>query len=300
MKTKFILFFLFTPFLTFAQSTEYIGYEILINSAKSSNGKTKDVGMKINVIQGSITGKIIYSEHHNITIPSTGLAKIKIGNGEKISGSYKMINWQNGPYFIRTETDLKGQRNYTKIATSQLLIAHRAIHAKTADELIHPITETDPIYTNSNASRITEKDIKNLENLTGVNTGDQKLKIDGDKLTISNGNTITLPGGLVPIFTSDEIHALNPQDGFAVFNSTEKLYQVYESGQWNAFASNCWPQPTIANAGEDQIFTSNATSTSLKANSPSKHHGKASWELLQVKAEIFQTPKTQTRHLVEN
>jgi uncharacterized protein (TIGR02145 family) len=113
-----------------------------------------------------------------------------------------------------------------------------------------------------------------------VNT--QTLSITGNDLSISSGNTITLPdeGGSVPVYTTTEILALSPVQGDAIFNSTEKLYQIYEGGKWQSFSSNCWPQPTLADAGIDQIFNDGTTSTTLTGNLPNEGHGTGLWTIV--------------------
>jgi hypothetical protein len=78
-------------------------------------------------------------------------------------------------YFLKTETDPAGGNNFTITGTSQLLSVPYALHAKTAETISGEITETDPVFRNSEAVNITEADITNLDNLAGVNTGDQDL-----------------------------------------------------------------------------------------------------------------------------
>lgn len=73
-----------------------------------------------------------------------------------------------------------------------------ALHAKTADNIVGGITETDPTFTASEAANITATDITNLSNLSGTNTGDQTLALTvsqtGDTLTINGGNSVIVPG----------------------------------------------------------------------------------------------------------
>jgi len=84
----------------------------------------------------------------------------------------------------------------------------------------------------------------------------------------------------IPIYTSAEIAALTPETGQAVFNSSEKLYQVYESGAWRSFISNCWPLPTTAYASSDQTFTDGTVSATLAANTPEANHGTGLWTVV--------------------
>jgi len=58
---------------------------------------------------------------------------LEIGTGTVQGGDFTTIDWANGSYFIKTETDLTGGVNYTITGTSQLLSVPYALHAKTAE-----------------------------------------------------------------------------------------------------------------------------------------------------------------------
>jgi len=60
------------------------------------------------------------------------------------------------------------------------------LHAKTAESVSGGITETDPIFTGSQANNIMAGDITNLGNLSGVNTGDQDLSTLATKTALGD------------------------------------------------------------------------------------------------------------------
>jgi hypothetical protein len=66
------------------------------------------------------------------TTNTNGLASIEIGVGTVVSGNFSTIDWSNGPYFIKTETDPIGGVSYTITGTSQLLSVPYALYAKSA------------------------------------------------------------------------------------------------------------------------------------------------------------------------
>jgi hypothetical protein len=70
------------------------------------------VGIKISLLQGSATGSAVYVETHRKTTNANGLVSLEIGTGTVLSGSFVSINWANGPYLIKTETDPTGGTNY--------------------------------------------------------------------------------------------------------------------------------------------------------------------------------------------
>ena len=58
--------------------------------------------------------------------------QIEIGTGIT-SDDFSAINWSNGSYYIKTETDPAGGNNFTITGTSQLLSVPYALHSKTAE-----------------------------------------------------------------------------------------------------------------------------------------------------------------------
>jgi len=81
------------------------------------------------------------------------LVSIEIGTGAT-SDDFSAIDWANGPYFIKTETDPTGGTTYTITGTNQLLSVPYAMHAKTADTVTGGITESDPVKVKSATSII--------------------------------------------------------------------------------------------------------------------------------------------------
>ena len=161
----------------FAQSPEKMSYQAVIRDATNNLVTSHAIGMRVSILQSSVTGTEVYKEIYNPN-PQTnanGLVTIEIGSGIPLTGVFANINWKSGPYFIKTETDPSGGTNYTITGTSQLLSVPYALHSKTAESLSGGISETDPLFTNSQAANITASDITNLSNLSGVNSGDQDL-----------------------------------------------------------------------------------------------------------------------------
>lgn len=121
----------------FAQSPQKMSYQAVIRNSSNALVTSTAIGMRISILQGSGTGSEIFKEIYNPN-PQTnanGLVTIDIGSGIPLTGSFASINWSNGLYFIKTETDPTGGTNYTIIGTSQLLSVPYALHSKTADSL---------------------------------------------------------------------------------------------------------------------------------------------------------------------
>ena len=76
---------------------------------------SQQVGMRISILNGSATGSSVYSETISPTTNSFGLVSIEIGAANP--SSFSAIDWSAGTYFIKTETDPNGGKNYTITAT---------------------------------------------------------------------------------------------------------------------------------------------------------------------------------------
>ncbi|MFA7401875.1 MAG: FISUMP domain-containing protein [Bacteroidales bacterium] len=131
-------------FPAFGQSPEKMSYQAVIRNSSNQLVTNQAVGMKISILQGSASGTEVYVETQTSTTNANGLVSIEIGGGTVVNGAFATIDWANGLYFIKTETDPTGGTNYTITGTSQLLSVPYALHAKTAETITGGITETDP------------------------------------------------------------------------------------------------------------------------------------------------------------
>ncbi len=134
-KTTALLAVLLTGAVLFAQSPESFSYQAVIRDANGDLVTAQTVGMQISILQGSATGTEVYVETHTPATNDNGLATVEIGNGTVVSGDFASIDWNNGPYFIKVETDPDGGTDYTISGTSQLLSVPYAMHAKEIDNI---------------------------------------------------------------------------------------------------------------------------------------------------------------------
>jgi uncharacterized protein (TIGR02145 family) len=100
------------------------------------------VGIKISILQGTATGSAVYAETHSPLTNANGLTTLEIGGGIVLSGNFATINWANGPFFVKTETDLNGGSNYTITNTSQLLSVPYALYANTTSSSVSSSGDT--------------------------------------------------------------------------------------------------------------------------------------------------------------
>ena len=124
-----------------AQAPNKFSYQAVIRNNSDQLVANKDVGMRIGIVQGTIYGASIYVETHSPTTNANGLISIEIGSGTVTHGDFSTIDWNSGPYFVKTETDPDGGTNYSITGINQLLSVPYALHAKTADEVSPIATE---------------------------------------------------------------------------------------------------------------------------------------------------------------
>ncbi len=134
-----------------AQAPQKMSYQAVIRNSTNVLITSTPVGMKISVLQGSSTGTVVYSETQLPSTNANGLVSLEIGIGIPVIGTFASINWSNGPYFIKTETDPTGGTSYSISGTSQLLSVPYALHAKYAESIIqNPTTGYSHIDTIGN------------------------------------------------------------------------------------------------------------------------------------------------------
>ncbi len=131
---KLITLFVFIELTTsaFSQTPQKISYQAVVRNNTGVLMANQAVGMKISILQGSETGTAVYVETQTKTTNANGLVTVEIGTGTIISGTFSGIDWSNGTYFIKTETDPTGGTSYTITGTSQILSVPYALYSKVA------------------------------------------------------------------------------------------------------------------------------------------------------------------------
>jgi len=179
--------------MIWAQSPQKMSYQAVVRDLSNNLIKEQAVGMKISILQGSVSGTVVYTETQAPTTNADGLVSIEIGGG----AGFSTINWANGTYFIKTETDPTGGTNYSITGTSQLLSVPYALHAKTAETITGTVTETDPVFT---AWGKDYADLSNKPTLFSGSYSDLTNKptipaaADGSETKVRAGTNVTVTG----------------------------------------------------------------------------------------------------------
>ena len=167
---------------------EGINYQAV---ARNSQGNviSSPITVRISILSGSPTGTLQYQETHNTTPNSLGLFNLSIGQGFFLGGavnSFSAINWGSTAHYAKTEINTGS--GYADMGTTQLWAVPYALYAKNAGS-----GGGGGSYTAGSGIGITNNVISAVDN--SVTNELQNLSISGSSLSISNGNTVTLPSG---------------------------------------------------------------------------------------------------------
>lgn len=154
----FLIVSLFVPQQIKAQSPpQKMSYQAVIRDGSNALITSTTVGMQISILQTTSTGTVVYKETQTPTSNVNGLVSLEVGTGTVVSGTFSTIDWANGPFYIKTETDPLGGTTYSITGTSQLLSVPYAFYAKTAE------------------NGVTTAQAAILAATSGTNTGDQDI-----------------------------------------------------------------------------------------------------------------------------
>ncbi|MBP7810203.1 MAG: hypothetical protein KA163_12995 [Bacteroidia bacterium] len=220
MKKLIILFCLLAVSAIKAQAPQYLNYQGI---ARDAGGTiiTTAIGVKFEILQGSASGTVVYDETNTITPSSAGIFTTAIGSGAAGIGTFSLITWANGPYYIRVNIDPTGGTSYSTVGTSQLLSVPYALYAETAGN-----TQT----VNISGSAVTGTYPNYTITAPGVPTASTGISISGGTITnTAPDQTVTLTSagissvsGTYPSYTIDvPPPALNYNTGTNVLTLTQ-------------------------------------------------------------------------------
>jgi hypothetical protein len=132
MKTRKIITIVAVIFVfaaTFAQAPQKMSYQSVVRNAANQLGTNQSIGVKISIVEGSLTGATVYAETHTTT-NANGLFALEAGGGTPTTGTFSAINWGNGSHYIKSEIDVTGGTNYALSGTMELLSVPYALYSE--------------------------------------------------------------------------------------------------------------------------------------------------------------------------
>ena len=201
-----LLVFLIVSYVAFGQTPEKMSYQAIVRDASNTLLVDKLVGIKVSILQNSETGSEVYVETHSVVTNMNGLVALEIGTGVT-SYDFSSIDWTNGPYFVKVETDPNGADNYSISGVSQLMSVPFALYAKASGNGITS-DQADAIVVNTAKTGITSDQadaiVANTAK-TGItsdqsdaivaNTAKTGITSDQSDAIVANTAKISLPSG---------------------------------------------------------------------------------------------------------
>ena len=238
----------------FAQAPQKMSYQAVIRNSSNDLVASTSIGMKISIVQGSDLGTVVFSETQSITTNNNGLATLEIGNGSVLEGTFGDIDWSQGPYFIKTETDPTGGTNYSITGTSELMSVPYALFAlnSTPGPQGEPGIQGEPGLTGATGSVANVGTISEASTANGATVTAGELKLAPADAT--NGGIVTsgsqtfagekiFSGGLkvenkpfLPTkLNQSQINSLSAlEEGMVVYNTDTRKLQLYSVGASDA------------------------------------------------------------------
>ena len=131
MKKSILFLVLLQSLLIFAQAPQKMTYQSVVRNSANVLLANQAVGVRISILEGSLSGTAVYSETHTVTTNANGLFTLEAGGGTPTEGVFADIVWGNGAHYIKSEIDPAGGTNYTLSATKELLSVPYALNGIT-------------------------------------------------------------------------------------------------------------------------------------------------------------------------
>ncbi|KAB1155621.1 hypothetical protein F7018_11640 [Tenacibaculum aiptasiae] len=190
MKQIYSLFiFIFITTVIYGQSSNTFNYQAVIRNNLGIEIKNKTIGVKISLLQGSVSGTNVYEEIHSVTSNEQGVISFSIGTGTT-TDNFSTINWAN-KYWLQVAVDIAGGTNYAVIGSSELQSVPYSNYATKSGDKVFSTTAN---VTSNASGRINADDFVfggiQLANNSTINDDDSRFFFDKSKAAFRAGITV--------------------------------------------------------------------------------------------------------------
>ncbi len=177
-----------------AQAPKTFKYQAVLRDANGQIRANQNVALQLSIIEGEATNTPVYTETHNVNTNLIGLVNVNVGTGTT-TDDFGNINWSKGSHFLKVSVD------GTEFGTSQLLSVPYSLYANEAGNAFSGdyndlsnkpnFSETDPVYSGSPASNITDAGSGSVITTAEREKLDSSIIVSG---AVQEGNLLTYDG----------------------------------------------------------------------------------------------------------
>ena len=120
-----------------SQMPKAFSYQAVVRNSQGKVIAKQSVGIKVEILQGSTEGTVVYAETQTPESSQTGTVNLLIGKGSVTEGTFADIDWGAATYFLRISMDVQGGSNYEVVSTTQMLPVPYALYAEKAGSVVN-------------------------------------------------------------------------------------------------------------------------------------------------------------------
>ena len=297
----------------YAQTPDGINYQSVVRDGSGQIVVAQDIILQISILQGSATGENVYTENHSVTTNNFGLVNLTIGEGEVQTGDFAVIKWGSSSFFLKTAVDLSGGGSFQELGVTQFLSVPYSLYSNTSGNGIQSMTteERDAIENPSVGMQIYNSTTNCLNYFNGIswfetcgdctpmpsqaNAGPDQYFADENISTYLEANTPEFGTGTWSVVSGNGGTFEDAGDPNTLFTGLPCEFYTLKwtiSNPCGATSDNVNINfdntPTTADAGEDQLFLDNTTTTVLQGNIPEM--GEGLWSIQNGQGGSFDDP----------
>ena len=120
-----------------SQMPKAFSYQAVVRNSQGKVIAKQPVGIKVEILQGSTEGTVVYAETQTPESSQTGTVNLLIGTGTATEGTFADIDWGAATYFLRISMDVQGGSSYEVVSTTQMLPVPYALYAEKAGSVVN-------------------------------------------------------------------------------------------------------------------------------------------------------------------
>ncbi len=238
MKKLFTLLALAIILIASAQAPQGFNYQATVRNSAGQLLLNQDVLVKFNILQNSAIGDIVYSETQTAKTDDLGHIALVVGQGTAPTGTFSMINWGSGSYYLGIELD--SGTGYVAMGTTQLLSVPYALYANSSGNSQSATPSLTAVLAVNNGANNLQ--IKNLSDPTDAKDAVNKsylavqiANLQSQIIALQNANTYPLPNVSIgtQIWQSTNLDVTTYRDGTSI-------PQVTNPAAWNNLTTGAW------------------------------------------------------------